>query len=367
MFIIYGSPRSGTTLLSTTLNLSDHIIIPDETDFIVPTAYIFNRVKDPEIGKMLIGELISSTNRFDFSIGKYLSKSDVVSAVKNADYALSSIISSVYNKISEKLGRTIAGDKSPNDLSHFGSLYKNGLFNGKIKVIHIVRDIRDVVLSLKRVEWSSPEVESNFPQSWNNSNVKLFNLFNRKKEYLLVKYEALVTNPAAVFGQICGFLGVPFQDKMLDYEKRGKELREQKHHSNLGLPFLSEKAGNWEKTMPPELVKQCEKDAYNALVLFGYKLTSKPFSPIKLTSSKQSIMEIKIRKRDEKIIGLQNKVGELTAWARKLDKTVKQKDARIIDLQNEVEELGSWGRRLDEEIKQKDSDISLLKKKLKPE
>lgn len=149
MFIIFGSPRSGTTLLATTLNLNDQIIVPDETDFIVPTTYILNRVKDPEAGKILIGEFIPSTARFDSSIGKYLSKKDVLMAVRGADYDISSIISGIYNKISEKLGKTIAGDKSPNDLPHVAMFYRNGLFNGKIKIIHIIRDIRDVISSLK--------------------------------------------------------------------------------------------------------------------------------------------------------------------------------------------------------------------------
>ncbi|QHW31542.1 sulfotransferase [Paenibacillus rhizovicinus] len=35
MFIIFGSPRSGTTLLSSVLDAHDDIVVPDETDFIV--------------------------------------------------------------------------------------------------------------------------------------------------------------------------------------------------------------------------------------------------------------------------------------------------------------------------------------------
>ena len=46
MFIIFGAPRSGTTLLSSSLNLNDSIVIPHETDFIVPLSFVCRSVKD---------------------------------------------------------------------------------------------------------------------------------------------------------------------------------------------------------------------------------------------------------------------------------------------------------------------------------
>jgi len=51
MFVVFGSPRSGTTLLAATLNQNDNIIIPDETDFIIPLAFLLKTVKDEEKGK----------------------------------------------------------------------------------------------------------------------------------------------------------------------------------------------------------------------------------------------------------------------------------------------------------------------------
>ena len=364
MFFIFGTPRSGTSLLASTLNLNDQIIIPDEdaTDFIVPVAYIFDRVKNPSYGKKLIAGLISSTDGFDFSIGKYLSKNEISRAIRNSDYLLPSMISSIYQKIAEKHGKRISGNKSCNNLMDVKILYEEGLFDNEIKIIHIVRDIRDVVLSLKKVEWGPFEVENIHTRNWNNLNIRLYELFNHKKQYLLIKYEDMVTEPAAVFKRICGFLDVPFQDKMLDHTKRGLELRTQKHHRYLARPFLSDKAGAWEKTMPPKLVKECEKNAYNALTLFGYKITSKSRLLSKGPTIKQADMKIKIRNRDEKIIALNNKIGALSSWGRRLDKEILSKDRRIIDLQSEVEQLGNWGNNLNKDIKKKEGMITKLQK-----
>ena len=38
MFIIFGSPRSGTTLLASSLDQNDQLVVLDESDFIIPMA-----------------------------------------------------------------------------------------------------------------------------------------------------------------------------------------------------------------------------------------------------------------------------------------------------------------------------------------
>jgi hypothetical protein len=60
-FFIFGSPRSGTTLLCASLELNDKIVVPDETDFVVPMGFIFDRVKDVAVGRDLIASLIVSS------------------------------------------------------------------------------------------------------------------------------------------------------------------------------------------------------------------------------------------------------------------------------------------------------------------
>lgn len=272
MFIIFASPRSGTTLLASTLHLHDAIVVPDETDFIVPTAFIVDRVKDPAIGKPLLQTLIPSTARFARSLGEYLSEADVHDAIAAADYSTGALLTSIYAAVARKAGKTIAGDKSPNDLNFIRILAKTGLLESGIKIIHLVRDVRDVVLSLKAVEWENPsDIETYFPRFWCNANLYLHGRGqSRPQQYLFLRYEDLVTDPRRELGRIIDFLGLPWQDKLMDPSARAARYTGVRDHRNLQQPFLPHRASAWRRQMSPALQAICEKQAREALETLGY-------------------------------------------------------------------------------------------------
>ena len=53
MFVVYGMPRSGTTLVAQVLNAHSGLLVPDETDFMVPAAHAFRLVESPDLGRRL--------------------------------------------------------------------------------------------------------------------------------------------------------------------------------------------------------------------------------------------------------------------------------------------------------------------------
>src|SRR5688572_25950140 len=167
MFIIFGSPRSGTTLLASSLDQSADLVVPHETDFIIPMAFIVDRVKDPARGRPLVADMIASTEGFPQSLGQYVSRTDLVKCIGAAPYALPEMLEAIYARVAQVARRRIAGDKSPNDLAYARMLIKHGLPRSGVKVIHIVRDVRDVLLSLNEVQpqdWV--EIRSYFPRLW---------------------------------------------------------------------------------------------------------------------------------------------------------------------------------------------------------
>ncbi|MEM4261320.1 MAG: sulfotransferase [Candidatus Woesearchaeota archaeon] len=258
-------------MLASTLNLNEYIIIPRETDFIIPTAFIIDRVKDPCVGRMLISKLITSTQDFKHSIGVYLKPSEVEKLIKSTDYRLCDILKSIYNEIARKVKALVAGDKSPNDINFARILIKNGLPHSDIKIIHIVRDIRGVIMSLKRMPWADPDIEKWFPRLWSFSNLYIYSLYrNNPGKYLFIKYEELVDRPEEILHKVTDFLSVPFQDKMLDPSGRGKGYEGFKEHENLSYPFLREKKDSWKKNISKELKLLCESQAEEALREFGY-------------------------------------------------------------------------------------------------
>ena len=100
--------------------------------------------------------------------------------------------------------------------------------------IHILRDGRDVCLSLRHM-WFSPgwEVEIQ-ARHWCDFVSAARNHGAARRRYLEIKYEELIAQPEAVLRRICAFVQLPYVAAMLDYHKRTPErLRE--HEARLRL------------------------------------------------------------------------------------------------------------------------------------
>lgn len=271
MFIIFGSPRSGTTLLREMLNQHSDILIPEETSFIVPCAYILDRVADPNAGRRMIFDMIVNAKDFTVTLAAYLSREDIWRAVSGADYTLLGVLSAIYTELGKKTGKRITADKSPNDLLSVQILQNLGLFQGDVKILHIVRDIRAVVLSLLKVDWAPADIGNTFPRTWSATNVHLSTVMSGSSSYHLLRYEDLVGQPDHELKKICAFLNVDYQESMLSETRRGLGLRHLPHHMNLGLPVLQERAAAWRHEVAPELEKSCMASALEGLRLFGYE------------------------------------------------------------------------------------------------
>lgn len=272
MFIIFGSPRSGTTLLASSLDQSDDLVVPHETDFIIPMSFIVDRVKDPAKGRPLIADMIVSTDGFPQSLGQYLSRTDIVQCIGAAAYTLPAMLEAIYARIAKVARRKEAGDKSPNDLAYVRMLIKHGMPRSGIKVIHIVRDVRDVLLSLNEVQpqdWV--EIRSYFPRLWSYSNLLLHDTYRHRDNYFFIRYEDLVNDPENTFRAMAKFLGVPYREKILDAAARSAKYEHMGHHRNLTQPIL-QRRGNWREAMSPGLKSRCVVQAREALARFGYVL-----------------------------------------------------------------------------------------------
>ncbi|GAB4302992.1 MAG: sulfotransferase [Desulfuromonadia bacterium] len=295
MFFIFGSPRSGTTLLAQALSAHSQIIVPDETDFIVPMAFLYDRIPDPQVGRELISGLIIHSARFADSIGEYLSREEVRDIVHTSDYSPSKILTAIYDRIARNSGKMIAGDKSPNDLLFLRMLIKTESISPQTKIIHIVRNIHDVMPSLKRAGWLN-DPDRYFPRFWSNSNLYLHALFEENREqYQLVRYEDLVSAPLETFSNLCTFLGVEFEPDMLSPERRNPRYRGMEIHRHLFEPITTKRIGQYRSAIGWETLREYEKQAAEALQTFGYPLHTQSLLR-RIGSRMQSLVAMLFRK-----------------------------------------------------------------------
>ncbi|RQS10031.1 sulfotransferase [Burkholderia sp. Bp8998] len=271
MFIIFGSPRSGTTLLKETLNLHPDLFIPMQTTLISTSAHIAGSISNWERAADVIAHSLVASDDFPVVFGQHFTEDDIRNVIKSAEPTLAGALQALYRELANRLGKRECGDKSPDDLLSIRKLEQSGLLDAPIKFVHIIRDVRGSVASLLNVDWAPAGIDEYFPRIWSYTNLHLYHVLKDRPNYALIRYEDFVLQPAATIEQLTRFLDVPFQESMLDASRRGPELRTNPSHLNLAQPFLPERISAWRSQLSPDVIAHCEYSALEALHTFGYQ------------------------------------------------------------------------------------------------
>jgi Sulfotransferase family len=146
----------------------------------------------------------------------------------------SSFVSAIFDLYGQREGKSLVGDKTPSYVLSLPTLH--GLWP-TAKFVHIIRDGRDVCLSMlnwlsekgqvaarRRATWTEDPVST--AALWWKHRVRLGREDGnalRPELYYEIRYETLVSQPATECAALCDFLGLPHDDAMLRfYEGREK-------------------------------------------------------------------------------------------------------------------------------------------------
>lgn len=92
MFILFGSPRSGTTLFKESLNLHSEIFIPNQTTLISPIAHVIGCISDWSVARPLISKIVKSTDDFSEVLEPYISPAEIDDALLEAEPTLAGVL-----------------------------------------------------------------------------------------------------------------------------------------------------------------------------------------------------------------------------------------------------------------------------------
>lgn len=275
MFFVFGSPRSGTTLISQSLSAHPEIHVPNETQFIVPAAFLFDRMDDGPARREALKLLITGERQFHWGLGEYLSAAEVVEIIEaqSAD-SFAAFLNALYDAVARRAGKQIGGDKSPNDLGFFGILRKTGALDPPVKIIHVVRDVRFVIASSIEHGWVTADRIDNFVRAWTNSNAGLYTSFGGAPNYLLVRYEDFVRDPEGQTARMCGHLGRAFHPDTIDPARKHTRFTGVAHHAKLYSPISSEQTSGLDGRLSEAAREACRAFApANTMRMLGYEAT----------------------------------------------------------------------------------------------
>lgn len=284
-FFVVGVDRSGTTLLRVMLDRHPDLAIPPESHFI-PRMWVRRRrygrrgrIDDLE---QFLDDLAGDSYFREWGLSVDAVRQELRHAAR-PDFAV--VLDAIFRAYARTCGKPRWGDKTPDYIKHLPLL---GLLFPSARFIHMVRDGRDVALSmldLHRLHRHSATVGLIWARRVRRGRVEGERL--GPSRYIEIRYEDLVREPEAELIRICAFLGSPFHPAMLKHDARAiKQVPASvRHmHARLALP-PTEGLRDWRRDMQPLEVTEFEVIAGPELEAMGYeRRTLRPGIKSRLTA-----------------------------------------------------------------------------------
>jgi hypothetical protein len=279
---ICGVTRSGTTLLRLMLDAHPDLAIPGETHFVPALIKRVERRK-PRADE-LTGLIVGHKRWGDFQLEPH----DLRARLRAIDpLTAGDALRSFYMLYAEKHGKSRYGDKTPGYLREMPRIQR---VLPEARFVHIVRDGRDVALSVLKMNWG-PETVTEAAALWVERITKARTLAPKTNHYIEVKFEDVLANTEPTLKRVCEFIELDFDPVMLDYHERAEarlqekardlprskrppqpaELRMQSH-ALAKEPPKAERTALWRTQMEPVDREEYERIAGPLLAEFGYPI-----------------------------------------------------------------------------------------------
>mgnify|MGYP000011429180 CR=1 FL=1 len=269
LFII-GSPRSGTTFLASLLKPTRYGA-PFETQFIL--KYLeklpsYGDIHEPAVFNRLISDICKER-----AIAQWQVDIDPAALMQELpeNFNYRQVVDLLCKKLMAKKGKSEWGDKTPHyilKLPKLVNLFPNA------KYLYIVRDGRDVALSLLKKDWG-PNNAYACAKQWQEANntgqMTIIKELEANGQLLYVKYEELVDNTAKECKRIYEFVG----EDMAQHQEAVDQLVSSVMASNYA---------KWKTKMSKKDIEIYEAVAGKDLALHGYEVNdaAKPLSGMQI-------------------------------------------------------------------------------------
>lgn len=274
---LLSSERSGSNLLRSILNTHSEISAPHPLETAYPWQWVAEPSElSPRKRRKLVRDVVVNKRYSFHPLTVPLDPGAVADRVeRESDPSFLSVQSALYQEACAVEGTSVWASKSP---GHWECLEEALEYYPDLKLVYLVRDARDVVLSFKssNIELFHPYFSG---RRWQEEQAKGIELLDRLDDdrIHLVQYENLLQNPEAVAEEICAFLDLPYEEAMLYfYETEDAQDAAQSAgvFENLSVPIKSDNFGKFHDRLPEEEVLITEHVAGEELEYFDYDLVN---------------------------------------------------------------------------------------------
>ncbi|MQA87558.1 MAG: sulfotransferase [Streptosporangiales bacterium] len=263
-------PRSGTTLLRTMLNSHPELALPLETRFLMEAweaRASFGDLSDADRRRQLARWIFRRKRTRWHRLG--VDQRPAIARLVSAPPTIGSLLGTCFLMYAEHHGKPRWGDKRPMYDQHLDAIF--AMFPDA-QFVHLVRDPRATVASVRRVGWSGGDVVAP-TELWGRS-LRAVDAWRGRlapDQLLEIRYEDLVIEPRATMERVCGFLGLAPEgiDSMLAFHERG-DVPQNRHHWQVSRPVTAASVRGWEKTLDAPEVAFVERALGAQMRRYGY-------------------------------------------------------------------------------------------------
>ena len=276
-FFIIGRPRSGTYLLRNLFDAHSNVIIPTECPMIVNLYPKYGHLKQWDKDKLnaFMDDVALHHDFQKWNINREAVKKKLLSY--EGHYSFQTLIKAVYSEFQSVFPKKevlLFGDKNPVYSTNTEKVLKAF---PNAKYIHLTRDYRDNLVSIRKVDFEAPYTPL-IAYRWRFSAKKVHRLKQRYPgSFFSMRYEDLVEAPEKNMRQLCKFLGIPYEPSVFEFYKKqqnafanhpGHEV--EKYHQSLSNPITTQKTGVWKTKLKEKDVKMADAVVGKYAEISGY-------------------------------------------------------------------------------------------------
>jgi len=259
--VIVGCQRSGSTMLGSMLGAHSEMAAIPEAQFFVDCM---PSIKEPFNVSKIVEQI---KQHYRFKIWNY-SFPPVSENFSTYQEVFESLVKDYALKIHDKKGLKYWVDHQPGHVKHIAKIknYYRGL-----KVINIIRDGRAVANSIMPLDWG-PNAIHKAAYFWEQRIGYGFAVqrFLGEEQCLTVHYEHLVENPNSSMKTICDFLGLEFEDAMLETSGLKVPKFTTSQHNLVGQGLVNTRSDGWKTELSQREIEIFEKLTGDMLTYLGY-------------------------------------------------------------------------------------------------
>ncbi len=292
---VVSATRSGSTLMRLMLDSHPEMAIPLETHF-VPDLIKARRWERADADRL--AEVVTTHRRWgDFHLDpdELRRRFEAVEPLE-----IGELIRTFYRLYAEQQGKARWGDKTP---GYVREMVRIEHVLPEARFIHLIRDGRDVALSVLGRDWGPDTIEG-AARRWKKRVLRGREQAARLPHYIEVRYEDLILDTEATLLRVCEFVELDFDESMLRYYERAEERLAEKDrdlyrgpdreavsaehrmesHKLAMEPPKADRVGRWREKMSPEARAEFEAEAGDLLADLGYEVEG----PVKALSGRST-------------------------------------------------------------------------------